>query len=565
MTRLFPGTRKDVREGLLRSHALLEQGGFIAPKAAGIWYLLPLGHRVHEKIKKIVFEVLEKHGAMNMTLPILQPAEDWKHSGRWQKYIDTKTMYTTQEMYGQEQYGLAPTAEEMATTLACQHVKSYRDLPLIIHQIGPKFRDEMRPRYGLLRGREFVMSDAYSFDRDEDAMRASFENMRQAYAEIFTACGLRFISVQADSGAIGGKGSSEFMALSDNGEDTLLTCSNCDYGANQERAVAKIPAAKIDAKEQKKEKVATPGVNTIASLVTFFKIPATQTMKAVLYSADGQLVVAFIRGDLDINDVKLQNHLGATVLEPAAEVMLKDAGLPAGSIGPVGLPENVRTVYDASLEGGKNFVSGANEHEYHYINLNAGQDFAVEEFVDIAKAQEGQECLQCGKGTLKVSRGIEVGHVFMLQKVYAEKFNAKYLDETGKEQIMWMGTYGIGTTRLMQAVAEQQNDEHGLIWPETVAPYRTVIVPVNVSDDTQRQLANDVYEALQKAGVEVLLDDRELKGGEKFMDADLMGIPWHIVCGREAKNGKVELKNRQTGNRETIDIEELLQRFDGGR
>jgi prolyl-tRNA synthetase len=552
--------------GLLRSHELLEKGGFIAdkPTAAGVWYILPLGLRVLERVNRLVWRVMEEHGAQNLLLPMLQPASDWVQSERWEKYVRSKTMFQTKENHSGAAYGLGPTAEEQATSLVARFLRSWRQLPLFVHQIGPKWRDEIRPRFGLLRGREFWMSDAYSFDADEAGMHASYENMRAAYTEIFEACGLVFISVQADSGAIGGSGSVEFMALADAGEDTLLTCTNCDYGANVEKAVAEIPTVDFSGEEKPMHKEATPSVRTVEELAAFFPgLTPGHMAKTIVFNVDGAPVAVVIRGDLDVNSTKLTNLLKATLVEPAEDEMVVAAtGAPVGFAGPVHLPKTTRVLFDASVAPMRNFLCGTNEADVHVLDVNHGRDFPEPEaYHDLASAQEGFGCAQCQEGTLKVSRGIEVGHIFMLQQGYAEAFGATFTDQAGKVQTPWMGTYGIGTSRVVQAIVEQSHDKHGIIWPEAVAPYSVIIVPVNVSDPTQRELAERLYTTLTQGGCEVLLDDRELHGGEKFADADLLGIPWQIIVGRGASEGTIELKERKTGNRTSLSADEALARF----
>lgn len=566
MSQMFPGTRRAVRSGLLRSHELLEQGGFIAdkPSAAGVWYFLPLGMRVLDRVNRLVWNVMEGHGAQNLILPMLQPATDWQQSGRWDKYVRTNTMFQTRENHSGAAYGFAPTAEEQATSLVARFLKSWRQLPLILHQIGPKWRDEVRPRYGLLRGREFWMSDAYSFDCSEEGMRASYENMRAAYTEVFTTCGLRFIAVHADSGAIGGSGSAEFMALADAGEDTLLTCANCGYGANVEKAVGVYPSVDYSGPEKPMHQEATPNVRTVEELASFFPgLTAEHMAKTIVFNVDGAPVAVVIRADLDVNQTKLTNLVGATVVEPAEDEMVISAtGAPVGFAGPVNLPRQTLVLFDTSVKPMRNFLCGTNEADVHVLDVNHGRDFPEPEaYHDLTTAREGLGCAECQEGTLKVSRGIEVGHIFMLQQGYAKAFGVTFTDDTGHVQVPWMGTYGIGTSRVVQAIVEQNNDEHGIIWPEAVAPYRVTIVPVNMSDTTQRDLAERLYTMLISRGCEVLLDDRELRGGEKFADADLLGIPWQIIVGRGASSGMIELKERKTGNRTSLSTDEALARF----
>lgn len=563
MSKHFPGTFREVEKGLSRSHELLLKSGFIYPQAAGIWHLLPFGFKVHQKICQLVYKTMEKYGVLNMALPILQPKEDWDKTERWEGYCRTRTMFVTTEQHSGALYGLAPTAEEMVTSLVATRTRSYKEMPIILHQIGPKFRDELRPRNGLLRGREFWMSDAYSFDVDEDGMRASFELMRKIYHEIFNQLNLNFIAVQADSGAIGGKGSSEFMALSEGGEDTLLTCDTCDYGANQERCLCLIPHFEPDSKKENMKKEHTPHARTVKELQECLKKEAHEMVKTVLWVADDKPLAVCIRGDLEINKIKLQNKVRATLLEEASpEVIERVTGAPVGFAGPIKLKEQIPIYFDESVRGMTNFICGGNEKEYHYVNVNFGKDLAEpKEYYDLVAAQPGFTCFECRKGKLQKKTGIEIGHIFQLQDRYSRLMKAYYQSQEGKQIVIQMGCYGIGTSRLLQTIAEQNHDEKGLIWPECVAPYQVVVVPVNITDEAQRQLAQQLYQQLKEKEVEVMFDDRDLRAGVKFNDAELIGFPWRITCGREAKNQKVELTCRKTGKAEVLSVEDVLKRF----
>ncbi len=576
MTQLFPRTRYGEVDATTVAHGLLLKGGYVKQLAAGSYILLPLGFRVWRRIRDIVFDVMEDHGVLNLNLPILQSQELWQESGRWERYLASKTMFQTTEQHTGAKFGLAPTAEEVVTWLAREMTVSYRDLPFSWHQIGWKFRDELRARGGLLRCREFEMSDAYSFDKDEAGMRQSFELFRTIYREVFNRVGLtNCISVQADSGAIGGQGSAEFMAVSEEGgEDTLLTCNTCSYGANVEKAgsVVSEPSRSTDTSVPAHLEH-TPTARTVEELCALFPgLDATHMVKTIIFTADGDLgpdgsyeVAVCIRGDLEINEVKLRNALIAQSVSPAdASVVREVTGAEVGFAGPVNL-KNVREIlYDRSVEGLSNVLCGGNKTEYHYLDVIPGRDFPLPtKYYDLHRAVSGHRCPECKNGTLGESHGIEVGHIFMLQTGYAEKMRAVFHGEDGKEHPLWMGCYGIGTTRLMQAIAEQNRDKNGVIWPESVAPFLVEIVPVKYDGNpAQKQLADTLYEQLRNRGVAVLLDDRPaVQVGAKFVDADLIGCPWRITVGRRASDGVVELKNRRTSEVLEMDIPSVLQKF----
>jgi prolyl-tRNA synthetase len=565
-SRYFPQTRRthSKEDGSDGGYALLERAGFIrSGGASGVHSLLPLGWRVHRKVCDVIFEVMERHGVLNLTLPILQSRELWEQSGRWDAYVSSQTMFRTRDEHKGTEFGLAPTAEEMVTALVAGDVKSWRELPLYLHQIGPKFRDEIRPRGGLLRGREFSMSDAYSFDRDEEGMRESFELFRKIYAEIFERLGLeKVISVQADSGAIGGTGSAEFMAVNDAGEDTLLTCDTCEYGANAEKAEGRYPGRENDEEPRESRRVPTPDIRTVEQLqASFPDIDATQMIKTLLFAVDGEderfLVAVCIRGDLEVNEVKLSNEVGYPVA-PASAVEIEQAtGAPPGFAGPIGL-RGARTIYfDRSAEGMRNFLCGGNEEDIHYLDVNFGRD--VEQpsaYVDLHLATGGEGCPEC-EGTLTESRGIELGHVFMLQRGYAKALGATFSDENGHEQDMWMGCYGIGTTRLVQAIAEQWADADGLMWPRPVAPFDLHLVMTRPEDSSQREMLDKVVALADEFGQTALVDDRDASPGVKFKDADLIGCPFRVTIGRDAEAGKVELRDRSSGETHLVEVGDL--------
>lgn len=571
-SKYFPQTRREASRGDLIStgYDYLERGGFIrSTGAAGVFSLLPLGWRVHRKVCDVIFEVMEENGVMNLSLPILQPKELWEKTGRWSTYVSSKTMFRTRDEHKGGEFGLAPTAEEMVTALVAGEVKSWRELPLQLHQIGPKFRDEIRPRLGLLRGREFVMSDAYSFDRDEAGMRASFELYREIYREIFQRVGLRdVVSVQADSGAIGGQGSAEFMALNEAGEDTLLNCRECGYGANAEKADSRYPETAAAGPPRPSRRVPTPDVRTVEQLQEQFpEIPATQMVKTLIFAVgDGtgssrDLIAVCIRGDLEVNEVKLTNEVEETIAPATSEEIEQATGAPVGFAGPIDLRGVRQSYFDRSVEGMVNFLCGANEEDVHVLDVNIGVDVErPPRYIDVHLAKGGDGCPQCG-GELVESRGIELGHVFMLQCGYAHALGATYTDEDGREQVMWMGCYGIGTTRLLQAIAEQCNDESGLVWPAAVAPFDVHLVVTRSDDPVQVELSKQVTDAIDALGLAALVDDRNVSPGVKFKDADLLGCPLRVTVGRTAAEGVVETRDRASGATNTVTVEELKEMF----
>jgi prolyl-tRNA synthetase len=567
MSRHFPSTRREAKSGLMGSHSLLERAGYIRNAgAAGIFILLPLGWRVHQQICRLIFDTMEKGGVHNLQLPILQPQALWEQTGRWSRYQSTKTMFTTTEQHSQIRFGLAPTSEEVMTALAAMEIRSWRDLPLVLHQIGPKFRDELRPAMGLLRCREFSMSDAYSFDRDETGMRTSFEQLRKIYSALFGAAGLHdFILVQADSGTMGGHGSAAFLALSENGDDALFACDHCDYRAAADTAQGLyLPPESGEPEQRAFARTSTPNTRTVEELTAMFpELDATQMVKTIIFSvtAAGETfaVAACVRGDLEVNDIKVTNALGADAATAAeSDVVEAITGAAVGFAGPIGL-QNVRSIlFDKSVQRLTNFLCGLNETDYHALNVNWERDLPrPATFVDIASAAEGHTCAVCGQGALKARRGIEVGHIFMLDTQYAEKLSASFVDQAGSEQTIWMGCYGIGTTRLMQAIVEQNHDEQGIIWPQRVAPYDAYVIAVNMDEVSQVNLARHACSSLSAAGWSVVFDDRPLRAGPKFMDADLLGIPWRITSGRRAASGIVELRERRTGDATEIAVEHL--------
>jgi prolyl-tRNA synthetase len=569
-SKYFPTTRREASQGDKTStgYALLERGGFVRPTgAAGVNYLLPLGLRVHSKVCAIVFDEMERNGVLSLQMPILQQRELWERTKRWAAYVESKTMFRTKDEHKGAEFGLAPTAEEMVTALVAAEVKSWRELPLHLHQIGPKFRDELRPRLGLLRGREFVMSDAYSFDRDEAGMKASFDMYKDIYTKIFARSGLPdVIAVEADSGAIGGSGSAEFMTVSEVGEDTLLRCETCGYGANAEKADSRYAPATPEAEVRPAKIEPTPNVTTVDQLQEQFpNILASQMIKTLIFAltdndAEGEhldLIAVCIRGDLTVNEVKLVNLVGQA-LRPATEMEIESAtGARVGFAGPIGLRGVQRVFFDRSAEGMMNFLCGVNQADTHILDANFGRDVEPpSEFFSLHLAQEGDGCLECD-GDLTESRGIEVGHVFMLQRGYASALGASYTNEDGDEQTMWMGCYGIGTTRLMQAIAEKCHDSDGLVWPASVAPFAVQVVMTYPEDELQKSLIETLGVMFDRTDTVALLDDRATSPGVKFKDADLIGCPVRVTVGRGAPSGELEVYNRRRKTTTTVAVADL--------
>lgn len=566
----FPETRRSASQGesVSPGYTYLERGGFIRSSgSAGIYSLLPLGWRVHRKVCDIIFQVMEEHGVLNLTLPILQQRELWEKTGRWEAYVSSKTMFRTRDEHRGSEYGLAPTAEEMVTVLVAGDVKSWRELPLQLHQIGPKFRDELRPRLGLLRGREFSMSDAYSFDCDEAGMQTSFDLYREIYKEIFLRVGLEeVISVRADSGAIGGKGSAEFMVVNDAGEDSLLRCAACGYGANAEKADSRYPEPdEQDAEERLAERVGTPNVRTVDQLEEQFPdIPASAMVKTLIFAVEGggderDLVAICIRGDLEVNEVKLANVVQEAISPAESEEIERATGAPVGFAGPIDLKGMRALYFDRSVKGMKNFLCGANEKDIHVINVNFGADLAEPDtFADVHLARGGDGCPECD-GELAENRGIELGHVFMLQRGYAEALGATFTNKDGEEEPMWMGCYGIGTTRLLQAIAEHCHDEKGLRWPASVAPFDVHVVITKPGDPDQVELTAQVQALIDELGKTALVDDREVSPGVKFNDAELLGCPLRLTIGRDAPDEKIEAQSRAAEVGEVLHVNDLRE------
>ncbi len=554
MSQLFGKTlRQDPAEAESASHRLMLRASMMQQVAAGIYAYMPLAYRSLRKIENVIREEMDAAGGQEVHMPTLHPLELWQETERDAAF--GPILFHLTDRRGRSMV-LAPTHEEVVTQMVKSNVSSYRDLPLIIYQIQTKFRDEPRPRAGLIRGREFGMKDAYSFDADEEGLALSYDKMLQAYRNIFERCGLPTIVVEADSGAIGGKDSHEFILPAGAGEDTILQCPRCGYAANAERATSVVPVAPSEA-ELPLEEVATPGVKTIAGLSAYLGVPESKTLKAVFYVADQRVIFVAIRGDLDVNEVKLTNALHARDLHLATDHEVVRAGLVAGSASPVGLKE-VTIVADESVRNGTNFVVGANREGYHLRNANYPRDFQADLITDIAMAEEGHGCSNCGS-EIHSTRGIEVGHIFKLGTFFSERLGATYLDAQGKQYPIVMGCYGIGVGRLLAGAIEQNHDERGIIFPTPIAPYQVHMVSLSTEDAPVRQAGEELYARLQDEGLEVLYDEREESAGVKFNDADLLGLPVRLVVSpRTLREESVEVKGRREENSRLVGMGEVV-------
>ena len=541
------------------SHQLLLRAGMIAQEAAGIYSYLPSGWRVLRKIENIIREEMDKAGGQELMLPILQPFELWQQSGRYVSF--GQTMFTLTDRK-EHKLALGPTHEEVIADLAHRYVQSYRDLPLLVYQIQAKFRDEPRPRGGLLRVREFIMKDLYSFDADEAGLDESYRKMSQAYQNIYARCGLSTSMVEADSGAIGGKESHEFMVISETGEDEMVFCPHCGYSANVEKAqISKTVIATLNEVKEKQplplEEIATTEQKTIEEVANFLGVPQEQTLKAVFYIADGEFVFVVIRGDLEVNETKLKNTLKCNELRIAAESEVAEAGIVAGFASPIGI-KGVKVVADDSITLGSNFIAGANKAGYHFRNVNYPRDFQADIIADIALAHQGDKCPECG-GKLSSARGIEVGHIFKLGTFISEKLGASFLGQDGVSRPAVMGCYGIGLGRLLAAIVEQNHDDNGIIWPLSVAPYQVYLCPLHMDNPEVASAAEKVYQELENAGIEVLFDDRDESPGVKFNDVDLLGIPLRLTLSpRTLQSQSIEAKWRTKKETRLLPLENLV-------
>ena len=553
---LIPTLREDPAEAEVISHRLMLRAGMIRKLAAGIYSTLPLGERVMQKTRRIIQEEMNRAGAQELTLPFVQPAELWQESGRWNVYGKELLRFKDR---GSREFCLGPTHEEVITDLVKGVVTSYRQLPVTLYQIHLKFRDEVRPRFGVMRAREFLMKDAYSFDADEQGAEQSYQKMHDAYSRIFTRLGLTFSAVEADSGPIGGSFSHEFMVLADTGEDLIVSCPACGYGANTEKAEIRKPSDR-EAPAEKAEalqKVETPGMRTVEEVTGFLKVPPQRLIKTLIFTGPEGPFAALVRGDHEINEVKLRNALGYDHIELADEAAIeKLTRAPRGFAGPIGL--KVTMIADYGLMGGSNFVTGGNEQDLHLLNVNPVRDFTVTRYADIRMAQSGDACPRC-ESALQISRGIEVGHIFKLGIKYSKTMAATYLDQQGREQYFVMGCYGIGVGRTVAAAIEQSHDENGIIFPPAIAPFSVVVVPVNTRDGEQMAIAEKIYAGLLDRDIEVLLDDRDERPGIKFKDTDLIGIPLRVTVGTKAvKEQRVDIKLRRGGEIELAAIDDAV-------
>lgn len=552
----LPTGREVPSDAEVISHQLMIRAGMIRKLTSGIYSYLPLGYRVIRKVEQIVREEMNKAGAQEVHLPMVQPAELWQESGRWEYY--GKELLRFHDRH-ERKYCLGPTHEEVITDLIRNDIKTYRQLPRNLYQIQTKFRDEVRPRFGVMRCREFGMKDAYSFDADEAGAEASYGKMFAAYNNIFRRCGLKFRPVEADSGSIGGKYSHEFMVMAESGEDALVVCDKCNYAANLEKAEVARPR-KVNTAEKEwlpLESAHTPNVRTIEEVSEFLKVTPRDIVKTLIFNADGQPCAILIRGDQEVNEIKVKNYLGANEVELADdEMIMRATGAPRGFAGAVKI--NPRVIADYSVMNMVNFVTGANKEDYHLKNVNISRDFNIESFADLRLIDKNDKCPRCG-GTIKFFRGIEVGHVFKLGTKYSKSLKAVYLDKDGQEKMMIMGCYGIGIGRTVAACIEQNNDENGIVWPMPLAPYHAIITPVNVNEGGVWKAAEKIYNELLACGIEVIFDDRDERAGVKFKDADLIGIPLRITVGQ--KNlacGNVELRNRKSGETKIYPLQKIV-------
>ena len=552
---LIPTLKEDPADAEVVSHKLLVRAGFIRQVSRGVYDYFPLALRVIRKIEQIVREEMNRAGAQELLMPITAPAELWQESGRWEMYGKELLRFKDRN---ERDFCLGPTHEEIVTDLVRRSVRSYRELPFNLFQIQTKFRDEPRPRFGLMRGREFIMKDAYSFHTDVEDCRREYDNMSQTYKRIFSRCGLRFRPVEADTGTIGGSQSHEFQVLAESGEDAIVSCNTCDYAANMEKAEVKTarPTGRDIAEVSPKlEKVSTPGKKSVAEVAEYLKLPSEKFIKTLVYRTDsGEFVAVLARGDHEVNELKLKTVLGCREIALADEASVASAiGVAPGFLGPIGL--KLRVLADLSVHGMRAAVTGANEPNAHFINVDQERDFTPTVFADLRLAIAGDPCPRCEHGRLEAHRGIEVGQVFYLGTKYSVAMGATYLDAEGRERPIEMGCYGIGVSRLVAAAIEQNHDANGIIWPFSVAPFQVLLLPINYKDQSIREATDNLYGELQKHGVEVLLDDRDERPGVKFKDADLVGIPLRVTIGAKGlEKGCFELRLRRDGKTEEVPV-----------
>lgn len=554
-----PTTKEAPKDASLPSHQFLIRGGFVEQIGSGLYNYLPLGKIMHDKISRVVKEEMNEAGALEVSFSVVTSGELWKQSGRYNVFGKELLRFKDRK---ENDFVISPTNEEAAVALVRGKVTSYKQLPLNLYQINTKFRDEARPRFGLLRGREFTMKDGYSFHSSKEDLKREFDLMEATYSKIFTRLGLNFRAVEADSGAIGGSGSKEFMVLADNGEDDILCCEACRYAANVEAARREPRVSETEAPEADAAKFLTPNAKTIKDVAEFFKVSEFYCIKAVMkkaiYEDKEEVVVFFVRGDDELQETKAQNACKALELVDASEADVAKAGLVAGFCGPVGL-KDVKFFIDNELKGANNMICGANEKDYHFVGVSVS-GFNEERFKDLVKVKEGDKCPVCG-GNLKLSKGIEVGHIFQLGDKYSAAMNATYLDENGKAKPFLMGCYGIGISRLIAVMIEASHDEKGCIWKKECAPFDVEIIISNLKDEAGVKFAFELYESLKKAGVSVIIDDRNERFGVKMNDFELIGFPYALLVGKEFANGKVEFITRDGLTKETIDANDAFRKI----
>ncbi len=555
---LIPTLKEDPAEAEVVSHKLMLRAGMIRKLAAGIYSYLPLGYRVIRKVEQIVREEMDRAGAQELLMPAVQPATLWNESGRWEQYGKELLRFKDRK---ETEFCIGPTHEEVITDLVRMNVRSYRELPLNLYQIQTKFRDEIRPRFGLMRGREFIMKDAYSFDRDEAGAEKSYQKMYEAYNRIFERCGLEFRAVEADTGSIGGSFSHEFMVMADTGEDAVAGCDTCSYAANIERAEIRVNSSgKLDESEKTLEEVKTPQKKSVEEVAAFLKITPDRLIKTLIVTdGEGSTAAALVRGDHELNEIKLKNHFGWNAIVLADEETVKKVtGGPSGFSGPVGL-KGLAVIADHAVKSMSNAVTGANRLDLHFRNVNIPKDFQPESFADIRIARDGDGCPRC-KGSLQIKRGIEVGHIFKLGTKYSEAMGATFLDEDGKSRPMIMGCYGIGVGRTAAAAIEQNHDKDGICWPFPLSPFSVLVLPLGGRSQEVNDTADNIYRELSEAGLDVLLDDRDERPGLKFKDADLIGIPYRIVIGEKGlKQGALEIKERKSGEVTRVSPDKVVE------
>ena len=559
-SKYFFKTYKEVpKEAQTPSHILMHRAGMIQKLSSGIYNYLPLALRTLKKIEKIIREELDRKGCQEVLMPAVQPGELWEESGRWKYYGPELLRFKDRK---NADYCLGPTHEEVITDMVRRNLTSYKQLPLNLYQIQTKFRDEIRPRFGLMRGREFIMKDAYSFDTNETEAKKSYSLMYDAYTAIFNRCGLKFRAVDAATGAIGGDMSHEFQVLAETGEDEILSCSKCIYSANIEKAVNGNTVEKKDAPKKTRDagakpaEIFTPGKKTIDDISEFLKVAPDELIKTIIYLVDNEPVAVLVRGDEEANEAKIQGVLGANLVEPADDETVKRVtGAEVGFAGPCGLKEKIRILADNKIFDNSLYVCGANRTDYHFTDVDPGTDFTADITADITFAREGDSCPECD-GVLQKYRGIEVGQVFYLGKKYSEPMKCSFLDSDGKEQVAVMGCYGIGVSRTMAAAIEQNYDDNGIIWPAAIAPFEVIVIPIQANNELVSETAEKIYEQLIQSGCDTIIDDRNERAGFKFNDADLLGFPLQVICGsRLVEQGKVEIKIRRSGKKIETDIE----------